>query len=178
MKIDYILNSFQFDRNHIGWIKTMLIITFLGTVFAAATDLIMFERRDSDSPTKIYIPADLKEAVRELNSALSTDFKADIRSRSFVFLHSDEKYELLDWMVDAWALDKKSKLAEYFEAHELVKPYAMARAVLAAWEKRQRNEILDVESYLKERVELEKSLEEYAKQPPGPDGLPPPPPDF
>ena len=158
-----------------------LVFLIFGIFFCQltyATDLILFERKDKDSPTGIFIPSDLKEAVRELSGALDTDFKEDLQSRPLFMLHSFETYELEDWMIESWALEEGSKLAQYFEAKGFKKTRSMASAVLNRWVERQQGIYTAEDQFLKDELALEASMDEFLKLPPNPDGSPPEPPPF
>jgi hypothetical protein len=145
---------------------------------AYASDLILYERKDADSPTGIYIPADLKEAGRELRSALDPDFKEDLESRPLFAFHSFESVDLVEWMIEAWGLEEDSRLAKYFQKKGITKASSMAFIVIYRWEEREQGIYTSEEAFLKEQVEREESLEDYLNLPPKADGSPPDPPPF
>jgi hypothetical protein len=145
---------------------------------AFSSDLILNERKHAESPTKIFIPVDLKEAVSELKAALAPGFKKELKSRPLFMLHSFEGYELKDWMIKAWALDNNSRLAQYFKAKGITKARSMASAVLSRWEESEQGLDISEKEFFEEQVELEASLESYLKLPPKPDGSSPDPPPF
>jgi len=116
--------------------------------------------------------------VAELRAALDPEFKQELEARPLFMLHSFENYKLRDWMVEAWALDKNSRLAQYFESKGIAKAGSIASAVLSRWEEREQGIHTTEEEFFEELLMLEASMEEYLKLPPKADGSPPDPPPF
>ncbi len=109
--------------------------------------------RDRSSPTGIYIPKDLEEALTELDRLLPACFVPEFLKQGPDHYHLSVGL----WPRNNWGLWHGSRLAKHFNAMEIHHPDDMSGIILTSYYRRRRRQPLRVE----EQVDLYQTYWEF-----------------
>lgn len=88
---------------------------------------------DLDSPTGVYIPADIDDAIAELEKMLHPALIEEIKVCSPEELIGKYHFGLLMWMRGNWGLWHGSRLAGFLKSQGISHSDSMSSAVLTAF---------------------------------------------
>jgi hypothetical protein len=132
------------------------------TIISKAKELgchAMKAKPDPNSKTRFYIPQDLEESIRELDSMLSIQAKDAIRLSSENEVA--DKYLLFVgmWLQKNWGLDDQSRLAKYFTKLRVMHPDSMSGIILQTYWMHLNGKPLEAEQLLEKYKEAEREIE-------------------
>ncbi len=88
---------------------------------------------DKRYPGNIYIPKDLDDCMIELDKLLCPEARGDIRDNPWPDVEREHGI-LRDWMMKYWQLNRRSRLADYFEEQGVCGPSWMTNVIFHAYE--------------------------------------------
>ena len=101
------------------WIITLAIAEFAFSMDLNTSDekiYIIKSMPDAKSPTGVYIPKDINEAMKILDQILSPKFREEIKQKAESEL-DDYHFGLSAWFRNNWAgINEGSRLYKYFES--------------------------------------------------------------
>ena len=121
-----------------GWAEAYSC--FLQRSCAPSGRIQLAPHQDPDSPTGVYIPADLEDALSEMDRLLPTCFIKE-------FLTNGPNYYHLSiglWLRHNWQLWRGSRLSEYFNKLGIQHPDDMSGIILTSYYRRLRQQPLRV----------------------------------
>ncbi|MBR6899941.1 MAG: hypothetical protein IKN29_06585 [Bacteroidales bacterium] len=110
-----------------------------------------------DTVPQIYIPTDLPDCIRQLDSMLSAEDKAYIRTEGAAAVH----FSLGMWMRNNWGLWRGSQLQTYFIDNGIQHPDNMSGVILDCYVKHLRGEEVNYKRMLRDARRAE---EEWLKK--------------
>ena len=87
---------------------------------------------DRESPTGVYIPNDLEETLRELETILPADLKQKMRGYDESEMNKFQM-SLGVWLRDKWGLWTNSRLAKFFNESGVDDPDHMSEIILGSF---------------------------------------------
>jgi hypothetical protein len=106
---------------------------------------------DPTSKTGVYVPADLVDAMKELDRAMPNSEQRAMRQLFRVQL-SDFHFGLGLTLRNNWGLSHESRLARYFESNGVSHPDDMSAIIVAAYFEHLHGRPIDPKEYLSQRA--------------------------
>lgn len=85
---------------------------------------------DPDSPTGVYIPANIAEAIVELEKMLTPEFIEEMKESDLNELMGTSHFGLGEWMRYNWGLWHGSRLSEFLKSKGVSHPDNMSSGII------------------------------------------------
>ena len=114
----------------------------------------------NDTTPQVYIPKDLEDCMRQLDSMLNAEDKAYIQKEGAAAVH----FSLGMWIRNNWGLWGSSRLQKYFVDNGIKHPDDMSEVILGCYVKHLNGEELDFKHVKRMLRDIRRETEKWKKE--------------